>query len=419
MRARDDDGVELNAEFAVEADRRGLNLVLESAGGRSGDRTRPRNHQYVPALRLLLQRLADRRAVLLSALVASARLAALPETDRILVQGPVELAKVPDMERFRLDITSAQGRVGLSPGAPKEGNNRKRLRLRLDVPDYGPADASRLAADLAAPSGPEPLVPPGAEDLLRSLVGQEILTAAGRPNMILALRGSTALVRTSRSPAGQPVPVTDVQDGLDKLAARGSVPVTVAELGHRSAFVGAVLATLPGAYFTQHPAAVTLGTPVPPRAAGADPVFGVLDSVASVRIRREQAYLRNLLAGQREQARCAICGQLYPMGFLVAAHIKKRSLCTDDERRDLRHVAMLACSFGCDALYEAGWITVDGTGQVQTIPPDTAPSERIREHLQQLAGRYCTAHDQATETYFAWHRTTIFRRPATSIPPSQ
>ena len=35
------------------------------------------------------------------------------------------------------------------------------------------------------------------------------------------------------------------------------------------------------------------------------------------------------------------------MGFLVAAHVKKRFLCSDDERRDLRHVAVLACTFGC------------------------------------------------------------------------
>lgn len=155
MRARDDDGVELNAEFAVGADGPGLSLVLESAGGRSGGRARPRNDEYVLALRLLPRRLAARRAVLLSALVASARVTALPESDRMLVQGPVELAGIADLERLRLDITSAQGRVGLSAGAAKEGNNRKRLPLRLDVPGYGPQDARQLAADLAAPSGPE------------------------------------------------------------------------------------------------------------------------------------------------------------------------------------------------------------------------------------------------------------------------
>jgi hypothetical protein len=69
----------------------------------------------------------------------------------------------------------------------------------------------------------------------------------------------------------------------------------------------------------------------------------------------------------------SVTGKVHPIpgrstGFKhCSAHIKKRSLCTDDERRDLRHVAMLAYSFGCDALYEAGWITVDGTGQIRTM----------------------------------------------------
>ena len=106
------------------------------------------------------------------------------------------------------------------------------------------------------------------------------------------------------------------------------------------------------------------------------------------------------------------------MRFLVAAHIKKRSVCSDDERRDLRHVAMLACSFGCDALYESGWITVDENGHVQTIPPDAAPEGKVREHLQQLTALRCTAHTHASEAYFAWHRTTIFRgRDAASTRP--
>ena len=39
-------------------------------------------------------------------------------------------------------------------------------------------------------------------------------------------------------------------------------------------------------------------------------------------------------------AHCAICGDLYPVRFLVAAHIKPRSVCTETERRDLTNVAM-------------------------------------------------------------------------------
>jgi hypothetical protein len=411
VRTRDDDGMELNAEFTVEADEPYLSLVLESAGGRTTRGERPRNDQYVPALTLLLRRLGDRRAVLVSALVASARVSALPDSERALLQGPLDLASVTDFEQLRLDITTAQGRIGLPAGASKEGNNRKRLQLLLDVPGYGPGDAGKLAADLAAAPLRELQAWPTASDLLRSLIGEDIRTAAGMPNMVLAIRGDMAVVRTSRSPEGQPVGIGEVQKGLDKLRMHGSVRVTVDELGHRSAFVGAVLAMLPGTQFTKNPATVMLGAAANLRASS-DPAFAVLDSVASVKVRKEQAQLRNLLAGNRERASCALCGHEYPVRFLVAAHVKKRSICSDDERRDLRHVAMLACTFGCDALYEAGWITVAPDGHVQTVLLDGVPEGRIRECLQHLSGHPCAAHSHASERYFAWHRTTMFRGPS-------
>ena len=106
--------------------------------------------------------------MLLVALVASARATALPESGRTLVRGPLELAGVRDFGQLRLAITTPQGRIGMAPGAAKEGNNRKRLQLRLDVPGYGPRDAGRLAADLAA-ACPRPWpvgcrLPPGSCD---------------------------------------------------------------------------------------------------------------------------------------------------------------------------------------------------------------------------------------------------------------
>lgn len=205
VRARTDDGAELNAEFEVRAEVPYLALVLESAGGNGGGGHLPRNHQYVPALRLLLERLGDRNAVLLAALVASRPLTGLPEAERTALQGPVELAGVADYEQLRLTITSAQGRIGLPEGAAKEGNNRRRLHLRLEVPGYGPGDAARLAAELAAPAALWPSMLPRAAELLRSLIGEEIRTFSGNPNMVLAVHGDTALVRTGVSPEGQRV----------------------------------------------------------------------------------------------------------------------------------------------------------------------------------------------------------------------
>lgn len=108
MRVRADDGAELDAEFTVEFDGRHLSLVLESAGGRTAGGGRSRNDQYVPAL-TLLARLRDRQAVLLATLVTSARVSGMPDSERAVVQGPLDLADVSDIERLRLDLTSAQG----------------------------------------------------------------------------------------------------------------------------------------------------------------------------------------------------------------------------------------------------------------------------------------------------------------------
>lgn len=151
MRARSDDGVELNAEFGVEPDDGKLSLVLESAGGKVPGSRHSRNHDYVPVLRLLLSRLQSRRATLMSAVVASSRVSGLTEDQRMLVRGPLELAQVGDVETLRREITTAQGRIGQAQGATKDGNNRKRIRLRLEVPGYGAGDATLLAGDLARP----------------------------------------------------------------------------------------------------------------------------------------------------------------------------------------------------------------------------------------------------------------------------
>jgi hypothetical protein len=70
---------------------------------------------------------------------------------------------------------------------------------------------------------------------------------------------------------------------------------------------------------------------------------------------------------------------------------------------------MLACSFGCDALYESGWITVDENGHVQTAPLDIAPVGTFRDRLLRLDGLRCAAHSRNSEPYFEWHRTTTFR----------
>jgi hypothetical protein len=67
-----------------------------------------------------------------------------------------------------------------------------------------------------------------ARRVLEGLVGKEIRTLTGCPNTVLALEGDTVRVATTRSPAGQLVPIKWVQDALDRLAAKGEVDIVPA-----------------------------------------------------------------------------------------------------------------------------------------------------------------------------------------------
>jgi hypothetical protein len=90
--------------------------------------------------------------------------------------------------------------------------------------------------------------PQDARSHLATLIGQTIRTVTGRPNEVVSIDGDSVLVRTSRSaPEAAPVPIAWVHDAFDRLWRDGGIDVDVASLGYRSAFIGAVLLTLPGA----------------------------------------------------------------------------------------------------------------------------------------------------------------------------
>jgi hypothetical protein len=97
-----------------------------------------------------------------------------------------------------------------------------------------------------------------AREHLSKLVGRTIHTLTGRPNRILAIEGDSVIVATQRSPAGTPVPLHSVQDAMDLLREQGELEISVETVGYRSAFIGAVLLTLPGARGGTGPARVVL-----------------------------------------------------------------------------------------------------------------------------------------------------------------
>ncbi len=280
----------------------------------------------------------------------------------------------------------------------------ERFLLGWDSGGTGPTAAT------APPSGLEVAAPiDEALELMRDLVGLPLPTVDGRINRILALEGDNALIATGKSPDGELVPAADVQRGLNLLRRRGSVRVHPDDLKYRSAFVGAVLATVPGAEVTRQPARISLATTIPDSDAK-NPYFAVLDGSAQVKVRKEQGLLRRLLLGDEAQGRCALCGSLYPAGLLVAAHIKRRAICSDAERNDLENVAMLACALGCDSLYEAGYLSVNERGFVVTSPTAAkSASATLASRLNELDGRPCGAHTADSAEYFDWHYSSVFR----------
>lgn len=99
--------------------------------------------------------------------------------------------------------------------------------------------------------------------------------------------------------------------------------------------------------------------------------------------RREQGILQDWLFDGKEVEKCAICDRMFSSSALVAAHKKKRSLCSENERLD-PHVVMPLCVFGCDYLYENGILVISG----ETIELG-APMASTHEALfaSSLAGR--------------------------------
>ncbi|EMY34778.1 hypothetical protein D477_007998 [Arthrobacter crystallopoietes BAB-32] len=125
------------------------------------------------------------------------------------------------------------------------------------------------------------------------------------------------------------------------------------------------------------------------------------DQVSLGSVRREQADLRRHLLYSRPTATCAICGEERPARLLVAAHIKPRSQCTEEERKAFRSVAMLACSLGCDALFGWGYIYMDSDGKVRR--GINAETDDVRDAVDLLIGKVCGAYNADTAPNFKAH----------------
>lgn len=117
--------------------------------------------------------------------------------------------------------------------------------------------------------------------------------------------------------------------------------------------------------------------------------------------RLEQGYLKQLLFGKKTKEECSCCRNVYPISFLVTAHIKKRSKCSKEERLD-KNVVMSMCKFGCDDLFEKGYITVSNG---IFIDLEKSPiNNTVNNYIKNVIGNECKNYNKDSMKYFEWHQ---------------
>lgn len=129
-----------------------------------------------------------------------------------------------------------------------------------------------------------------------------------------------------------------------------------------------------------------------------------LDKQRVVAVRTEQRFLRRHhfkgLTGT-----CGICERDFPVGLLVVAHIKRRAACSDEEKRNYQHNTMPMCVFGCDSLFERGFIVVKN-GRV--VPgPTQAATKSVEDRVSWLNGKISRFWSESSASYFDWHRRSF------------
>lgn len=126
-----------------------------------------------------------------------------------------------------------------------------------------------------------------------------------------------------------------------------------------------------------------------------------LDTKSTTTGRKEQSRIRRLLFKNKPTGICSICNKEYPVKFLWAAHIKKRAKCSLDEKRDTRNIAAPMCKFGCDELYEKGYIGVEEGNVVQLKHNELTGN--LQSYIDSITNNQCSSWNNKTRQYFEWH----------------
>ena len=413
LKLRDGDRL-IDAEFTIQVTGpTTFQLVLESGGGATGGRN-ARNSEYALGLQELLRRSEPIASTIDDCLVVSRVARSLPEDERRVIPTPpytypIALTATEDFTRLRLALTSPQ--VNIASKAKSGGNMRKNILLRLTArrPNITLQDI-QFALNAVPTDTPKR----DRKDIAVGLT-QEAIDAARQEWREIGAENFHRKYGTSRAnkfiiadPDGTEYDAKAILFGARTIAGLD---------GKNSDFDGdrqTVQEPLQALGYVveditkdddEGPSTPTQMTAEEQQRAiqQAQAFAGNTDATVERTVRREQRLLRKALGLSRGSHACSLCGRTYPDRLLVAAHIKKRSDCTEEEKVDIPAVAMIACALGCDALFEHGYVTVTDDGMIQATKKSDG-EEHLRELVQGLHSRSVTNFNQDSIPYFTWHR---------------
>ncbi|XID75025.1 hypothetical protein ACF3NA_00095 [Alkanindiges sp. WGS2144] len=125
-----------------------------------------------------------------------------------------------------------------------------------------------------------------------------------------------------------------------------------------------------------------------------------LDVESKTKRRIEQTLLRSFLLQGKPFGKCVICDNELPENMLVAAHIKKRSECTNHEKLDFSNIASLMCKLGCDDFFEKGYVFIKEGLVTRNLNVRT--TIRLEEALSKIDGNQ-VKNWKNSRIYYQWH----------------
>lgn len=415
------DKIDANFEVEVRDGSSTFSLTLESSGGATASGS-VRNREYPLLLEELLRRLSALDVDLVDAFVDSRRVAQLPTSERrIHVDGqpfPITLARVQDFGDLRQGLTRPQGDIG-SARSVGGGNRRKRVALVFRAPTG--LTRTQLVSALNATEASARVRKGGVAAGVSEAHLEVALTAWRR-------LGRDAFLAHYQAPAARKYVVIDGEDEIDALALIIGAR-TIAGLEDGGPWRGDrenVVAPLRRLGFAVEdldlPSEAPLG-PDPQSYVGLADRLGGTDVAVRRMGRREQRFLRGALGiatgDPQAAASCGMCGREFPHSLLVAAHIKPRHACSDQERLDLPHVGWALCLAGCDALFEQGYVGVDETGHIVALNPEHLTPATVSDLIEPLAGTKAPGWTTERAKYFEAHRGRHVRMRHPSPAPGR